>query len=269
MSATIQTLQAAGRELTRILVLDDEEIVHQSVERVLERSGMEIVRAHTAEEAFERMTVTRFDTLISDVRLPTMSGMEFLRHLRNEGNAIPAIMITGYASFSNAVSAASLGAVEYLPKPFTRFELSRALSKALERGLPPEDPGRSHGGNDVALDLESRKRRLPWHTWALLVDQMALIGLDPPLVRRLGKLESLSVPGEGERIEQGRACIFPVSVTGYSPGIRSPLTGRVVGVNPNVRQDLDAVLSNPAGIDWLIEVEPLCARHEMRNLEPV
>jgi DNA-binding NtrC family response regulator len=117
----------------RILVVDDEEIVCESVKRILEEEGYEVESALSGREAFEKMSETPFDIVITDLKMPGIDGMEVLRTIRRDYPNTIVIMITGFSTVETAVEAMKLGAFDYIPKPFTPDEVSVVIKKAIEQ----------------------------------------------------------------------------------------------------------------------------------------
>ena len=117
----------------RILVVDDELIVCESCRRILEEEAYEVEVALSGQEAFDKMKENIFDLVIADLKMPTIDGMDVLRHIRKEYPETIVIMITGFSTVETAVEAMKLGAFDSIPKPFTPDEVSVVVKKALER----------------------------------------------------------------------------------------------------------------------------------------
>ena len=124
-------MKAAETTNKRILVVDDQIAVCNSVKAILSRRGHKVQSAQSTDEALEKIAGARFDLVVSDLMMPDRSGMDLLREVRNNSDTVPFVMITGYASVPSAVEAAKLGVSNYLPKPFTPDELSSVTDKAL------------------------------------------------------------------------------------------------------------------------------------------
>jgi DNA-binding NtrC family response regulator len=117
----------------RILVVDDELIVCESCQRILEEEGYEVEVALSGQEAFEKMKESVFDIVITDLKMPTLDGIDVLKYIRKEFPDTIVIMITGFSTVETAVEAMKLGAFDYIPKPFTPDEVSVVVKKALEK----------------------------------------------------------------------------------------------------------------------------------------
>ena len=125
----------------RVLVIDDEWIVLQSVGKILRAEGFDVEVASSGREGLERALRDAYDMVITDIRMPDIGGMRILRDVKRARPAVPVVMITGFASVKSAVQAMKLGATEYLEKPFTPDELTRTVKKALNIAAtaPAED----------------------------------------------------------------------------------------------------------------------------------
>ncbi len=118
--------------MATILCLDDDEAIRLTLDRVLERAGHRPVLAGTVAEALKLLTRESVDLIISDYRLPGVSGLEFLALLRDEGYEIPLIVLTGFGSIEHAVTAIKAGAVDYITKPVRAEQVELAVEQALE-----------------------------------------------------------------------------------------------------------------------------------------
>lgn len=129
-----QLAGAGGRsEGPVVMVVDDEEAMRDSCGQVLSRDGFEVVAAAGGASGLGLMGRRLPDVLIVDLKMPGMSGMEFLQKAREIDPDMVAIVITGYATLDSAIGAMKQGAYDFLPKPFEREELSIIVKRALEK----------------------------------------------------------------------------------------------------------------------------------------
>src|ERR671931_2347659 len=118
----------------RVLVVDDEPAVRDSLRRALELEGYEVDLASDGEQAVARLEQPSHpDALILDILMPGMDGLEVCRRLRAERNSVPVLMLTARAEVDSRVAGLDAGADDYLPKPFALAELLARLRALLRR----------------------------------------------------------------------------------------------------------------------------------------
>ncbi|HEX7239810.1 MAG TPA: sigma-54 dependent transcriptional regulator [Longimicrobiaceae bacterium] len=118
--------------MATILHVDDEPAVGLIVQDTLERAGHRPVGARSVPEALQVLARGGVDLIVSDYRMPGLTGLEFLSLLQREGYDVPLIMLTGYASIEHAVASIKAGAVDYITKPVRPEQLQLAVDQALE-----------------------------------------------------------------------------------------------------------------------------------------
>ncbi|WP_197319188.1 response regulator transcription factor [Saccharomonospora sp. NB11] len=138
----------------RVLVVEDEAPLAEAVARGLRREGMAVDVAFTGDEGHEKATVTRYDVVVLDRDLPGMSGDELCREIVTSGELTRVLMLTASGSVSDRVEGLSLGADDYLSKPFAFPELV-ARVRALGRRATPATPP-VLVADDVELDPAKR-----------------------------------------------------------------------------------------------------------------
>jgi DNA-binding NtrC family response regulator len=117
----------------KILIVDDELIMRESLGGWLERDGHEVEAAASGEEALERLKGTHFDILLVDIKMEGMSGLDVLRNVKESDPDASVVMITAYGSISTAIEAMKNGAHDYLLKPFDPNELGVLIDKIIEQ----------------------------------------------------------------------------------------------------------------------------------------
>jgi two-component system, NtrC family, response regulator PilR len=116
-----------------ILIVDDEASMRELLQILLQRDGYEVQTAEDGAVALELVKNNEFDLLISDIQMPTLSGIELLRQLRVQDIDLTVLMITAFSSAEDAVEAMKLGAYDYITKPFKNDEIRLVIRNALER----------------------------------------------------------------------------------------------------------------------------------------
>ena len=126
------SVPAAAASRPRILVVDDELSMREMLQIVLRRDGYDVVLAGNGGEAIRQLQKAPFDLLLSDIRMPDLSGVEVLRAAKENNRDLVAFMMTAFASTDTAVEAMRLGAVDYFVKPFNMDELRLKVRQHLE-----------------------------------------------------------------------------------------------------------------------------------------
>ena len=119
--------------MSRILVIDDDPGVRESMERMLQVAGYSVQSVATGEEGLDLARGGVFDVILSDMRMPGMSGLDVLRKLRDMRVDAALIIMTGFGTVDSAVESMKLGAVDFVQKPFFRDELLMRVRSAAER----------------------------------------------------------------------------------------------------------------------------------------
>ncbi|WP_067474111.1 response regulator transcription factor [Nocardia amamiensis] len=142
----------------RILVVDDDRAVRESLRRSLTFNGYSVDLAVDGVDALEKATAQRPDALVLDVMMPRLDGLEVCRRLRSTGDDLPILVLTARDSVSERVAGLDAGADDYLPKPFALEELLARLRALLRRTAA--DPGEASEAMkfaDLSLDPVTRE----------------------------------------------------------------------------------------------------------------
>ena len=116
----------------RVLLVDDEPQVRELLSRHLSNKGFDCTQAADGRAALERIESDPPHLVVTDIKMPRMDGMELLRRLSSQGVDLPVVLITSMADVKTAVEALTMGAAEYLLKPFNLDEVTIAIERALE-----------------------------------------------------------------------------------------------------------------------------------------
>src|SRR5215213_3678639 len=171
--------------MSRILVIDDDNAVRDSMERMLRAAGYTVQSAPTGEEGLTLARGGAFDVIMSDMRMPGMSGMAVLRTLRERRVDSGFIIMTGFGTVDTAVEAMKLGAVDFVQKPFFRDELlMRVRSAADRRGLARQ------------VDLLQRHVEPPGSLAALIGSSPGMLRVKDLILRAAGAAGTVLITGE-------------------------------------------------------------------------
>src|SRR5881628_1487298 len=118
--------------MATILVVDDDAALVLVLQETLQRIGHETLTARNVGEALHLLARNTADLIISDYRMPGITGLEFLTMLASDGYDIPLIMLTGHGSIQHAVASIKAGAIDYITKPVRPEQIEMGVQQALE-----------------------------------------------------------------------------------------------------------------------------------------
>ncbi len=148
----------------RILVVDDDRAVRESLRRSLAFNGYQVDLAEDGQKALEAVDARRPDAMVLDVKMPRLDGLSVCRRMREAGDALPILVLTARDAVSDRVAGLDAGADDYLPKPFALEELLARLRALLRRRTPDEIAAGAGASRplefaDLVLDPDTREVR--------------------------------------------------------------------------------------------------------------
>jgi DNA-binding NtrC family response regulator len=118
--------------MSTVLIVDDKEMMRDSVGSTLERAGFEVLTASDGHHALELVARRRPDVVVTDLRMPGLSGLELIERMRSIDDELPIVLMTAFGTIETAVKAMKLGAFDYLTKPFEGDELVVSIKRAVQ-----------------------------------------------------------------------------------------------------------------------------------------
>ena len=144
----------------KVLVVDDDKAVRESLRRSLDFNGYDVVLASDGAEALATIGTVQPDVVVMDVMMPRLDGLEATRALRQTGHDLPILVLTARDAVGDRVEGLDAGADDYLTKPFALEELLARLRALLRRVAPSDDEaGEVLAFGDLSMDLASREVR--------------------------------------------------------------------------------------------------------------
>ncbi len=220
----------------KILVVDDSKETLELLRRTLTGEGFKVFTACSVAEAIRFLDQTAVSLIITDLRMPNISGLELVRHVRENYPDTEVMMITGYATVEGAVEAVKSGAEEYLPKPFTEEELFAAVKRSLDK---------------LSLRRASLKRQkiISYKKFGIIGESKAIKKVFKAIVKAASTSATVLITGEsgtGKELvaraihyqgSRAQAPIVPVNCGGIPEGLmESELFGYVKGAFTGANQ---------------------------------
>jgi two-component system, OmpR family, response regulator MprA len=155
-----RNVSAPPQAHSRVLVVDDDRAVRESLRRSLEFNGYAVALASDGAEALASISGSAPDVVVMDVMMPRLDGLEATRALRKAGNDVPILVLTARDAVGDRVEGLDAGADDYLTKPFALQELLARLRALLRRVVPHEDaPDETLTFADMSMDMATREVR--------------------------------------------------------------------------------------------------------------
>ena len=164
-------------ERPKILVVDDEPAVQQALARAFALERYEVEVARDGVTALEALAAERFDTIVLDVAMPGLSGLEVCRRLRSTGDRSPVLMLTARDAIDDRVAGLDAGADDYLVKPFALRELMARVRALLRRRASDDDSPGTLTFEDMTLDSVAHEVRRSERRLELTRTEFALLEL--------------------------------------------------------------------------------------------
>lgn len=189
-------------ETGSVLVVDDDPKILGLVRVYLERAGYAVVTAADGEDALRQIEAHRPSLMVLDVMLPHVDGLVLARHLRDERDNMPILMMSALGAVGDRITGLVEGADDYLAKPFNPAELVARVNALMRRSSPGAMPSETLHHGDLHLDLERREVLCAGHIVVLSDLEFRLLAT---LVRAQGRVLSRdhlveSVYGLGEEV---------------------------------------------------------------------
>lgn len=255
--------------LSNILVIEDEVLVANAVAKVCGAEGLPVTVANDARIGLDLLSRRPFSLVLCDIMLPGMNGFRFLEEAADCGLEAPIVMMTGYSTMENAVRSISLGAVDYLPKPFTADELLSVVHRALRCGELMSKAAEHRNGHDdmTYVAPPSDFYRLGHISWVMLEDEgTARVGLNDLFLKTVTDMQSIELCQPGEELVQGTYCATVDAGDGWKYPVLCPMGGEILEVNEAVTGKLSLLEKDPYFRGWLYRILPAHPENNLRWL---
>jgi CheY-like chemotaxis protein/glycine cleavage system H lipoate-binding protein len=262
----------------RILAVDDEKIILDSLRKMLVLGGYSIDTVESGEEALGLVSKCDYDFLFTDLKMPGMDGVEVTKAVKHLRPDIDVIVITGYGTIESAVETVQYGAMDYVEKPFTEDELlafvktalikrQARLEKQVRHKVRLVKPGIGESKSRFELNVPAGAFISPQHAWARIeLNGAVRIGLDDLIRKIFRHVDSVNLPETGRKIARGET-LFSITYGDYSLDIPSPISGTVISVNSEHAEHPEWLAIKPFELSWMCRVEPSNLAAELPDLK--
>lgn len=250
----------------KILCVDDEAIILDSFRKILVLDGYCVDTVETGQEALYLVQKNHYDFLFTDLKMPSMDGVDVAKGVKHLRPDIDVIIITGYATVDTAVEVMKFGAMDYVQKPFTEDELLAFTKKSL---LKRQDRIRKQLRPHVHISqlkgdeyFKSGEFAIPGgvfisknHCWANInQDGTVKVGIDDFATKIIGSISDIDLPNLGMELKKGQTA-FSIKQGYRSIAFKSPLTGQVAKVNHDLLENLEILNITPYENNWIFSMD--------------
>lgn len=244
----------------RVLVIDDEEVILDSVERICQEENIGTDKARDVDEGIKMLGDREYNLVLCDIMLPKQDGFFLLDYLRksNMGN-IPIIMTTGYSTVENAVRSLQSGAIDFLPKPFTADELYGSIYRGLNYAKLLKDVKSNKKEKDsiIYVSCPPKYLRLGVNSWVYKeYDGTAIIGVTDLFLKMIDYVKSVHLLDYNSEVVQGYACARIETDDSIEHCVLCPLSGRIIEANKVVKMGSSIIEKDPYFEGWLYRILP-------------
>lgn len=251
-----------------ILVIDDEQVIIDSISKIASLEDLSVESALLGKDAFEKISVTDFDLIICDIMLPELDGFQILSELSRRNVESPVIMTTGYSTIENAVKSLYMGAIDFIPKPFTIDEMISLIHRGIRYSKLLE--AKKKGTENVLLvPCPSKYFRLGYSCWMNKeLDGSVLIGATDFFIKTVEPIREVELMNNGEILTQASACAKFKNDDELSHPLYCVLSGNIIERNEKVIEQPELLEKDPYFDGWLYRIIPTEFDYETKILIP-
>jgi len=260
-------------EAPHILVIDDEQVIIDGIMKACSLENYSLDVAINVKAALEKISKNYYPIILCDIMMPDGDGFQVLNEVQARNIDSAFIMMTGYSTFDNAVTSLQRGALDFIPKPFTVDELLSALHRAKIYQQIREKQRRSVGDNRPMelfyVECPPKYYRLGHSSWLYEeTDGSVLVGVCDLFLETIDSIAELDLLGAEDEIGQGISCLTIKSNNERIHKIYSPVSGRIIDVNNNLKSNPSLIEKDPYFEGWVYRVIPNDLGYEFKKLIP-
>ncbi|MBI1937911.1 MAG: response regulator [Ignavibacteriales bacterium] len=239
-----------------ILIIDDEQVVVDSVIKIGEISGYKVDYTMDAKTALEKISGQNYQLIICDIMLPEMDGFQFISEMQSRRNNTPIVITTGYSTMENAVKSLQLGAIDFIPKPFTFDEMTSIMKRGVKyKKLVDADTEKT--GSLFYVQCPPRYFCLGYSCWLNTdYDGTVLIGATDLFLKTIENMKTIELMERDEAINQALTAAKIICEDESVHQLYSAISGRIIDRNEKLLNDISLLEKDPYFNGWLYRIIP-------------
>ncbi|MBL1213368.1 MAG: response regulator [Ignavibacteriae bacterium] len=252
-----------------ILVIDDEQLIIDSVEKIVSLEDITVDYALTAETALEKMKTGNYNLILTDIMMPEMDGFQLLEKMRLTKIDIPVIMTTGYSTGENAIRALHDGALAFIPKPFDIDELISIVKRGIKFSELQNSIKDDQSDTIAYVPCPSAYYRLGYTSWIRFDGEgIVAIGITDCFLNTITKIKEIEFLHSDLKVFQGTPYAKFIDENELPNPVLSPLSGTIIKQNEQLKTNIPLVEKDPYFDGWIYKVLPDDLDNELKKLTP-
>ena len=256
-----------------ILIIDDETVINEAVTKIAKSEGFKIDSCTNAIDGLKKLEKNQYKVTLCDIMMPEMNGFQLLNEVQSEGINTNVIMITGFSTVENAVKSLHMGAIDFIPKPFTFDELISSISRGLEFYNLQERIKNSQIGKDddtiIYVPCPPKYMKLGNTSWMYMeYEGAAIIGATDLFLRTIESLSSVKLMAVDDILIQGSTCSTLQTEDEMPHNIMAPIGGKIVERNEKLLENFSLLEKDPYFEGWLYRIIPADIEYDKKYLTP-
>ncbi|HOI30497.1 MAG TPA: response regulator [Melioribacteraceae bacterium] len=255
-------------KVSEILIVDDEQVVIDSIRKICEINNYKTDSALDAEAALNKIEKEEYRIIICDIMMPGIDGFQFLSELRSRNIDTPVVITSGYSTIENAVKSLYGGALDFIPKPFTFDEITGVIKRCLKyRDLT--DPARTRNQAIVHVPCPAKYFRLGYSCWVNeFHDGSVYVGATDIFLKTIENIQSIEFLEIDTMLNQAEPLIKLTSEDGTINQLYSAISGRIIECNQKLLNDITLLEKDPYFEGWFYRMIPSQYDYEKSLLTP-
>jgi FixJ family two-component response regulator/glycine cleavage system H lipoate-binding protein len=259
--------------IPKILVIDDEKVIIDAVMKICSLDEYSVETATNVTTAIEKISGNYYSIIVCDIMMPDGNGFQVLDELHDKNIDSAVIMMTGYSTVENAVNSLYKGAVDFIPKPFTVDELLNSIFRAnkyLEITNKVKELSLKNRYTElIYVNCPAKYLRLGYSTWLFKEREgSVLVGICDIFLKTIDSVQEIEFMIPEDEIMQGISCATIKSNDERTHKILSPVSGRIVEINEELKMNVSLIEKDPFFKGWLYRVIPIDFDYESKQLVP-
>ena len=258
----------------KILIIDDEQVILDSITKIASMEGWEVDAVLTVKEGLNKLKSNKYSLILSDIMMPDINGFQLLEELYAKKIDIPVIMITGFSTVENAVKSLYNGAIDFIPKPFTIDEIVSSMYRGLEfiniqKKIKEAEQNSRKGEAIIFVPCPPKYKRLGYMSWVdLEYEGSAKIGTSDLFLKTIKEVTKIELMEVEDLIIQGNTCANFETSDNFTHNCLAPMGGRIVERNEQIIADPKLLEKDPYFEGWLYRIIPSDVEYDIKYLIP-